>query len=178
MSKFTLCETCGKTIADEAEVCPHCGAKNRKKGFFSCSGCLVGIVLFVVLAIAVGVSKKNGGDSEVLPPPSANMQKPTQPPQPRDGNPILKKSLAYLKTVKEISRIDIIDYDVYLSFAGNKLPSDYKIVANAAAVNGSRALVSADESITRCSVWVIPENSPANVDHALYTVTARKGKIQ
>ena len=35
--KLKKCKTCDQEIAKEAEVCPHCGAKN-KKPFLSVGG--------------------------------------------------------------------------------------------------------------------------------------------
>lgn len=46
MGKLINCATCKMQIAREAKVCPHCGAKNRKK-----SGC--GTLLTVILIVAV-----------------------------------------------------------------------------------------------------------------------------
>lgn len=53
MSKLTKCRTCGQPIADEAKICPHCGAKN-KKGISCCSGVIL-IVLFFVISAAISM---------------------------------------------------------------------------------------------------------------------------
>ena len=42
MAKLIKCKTCGGEIAKNAKVCPHCGAKNKKKHVF------LGIVLFII----------------------------------------------------------------------------------------------------------------------------------
>ena len=169
MAKLVKCKTCGNDIAKTAKVCPHCGAKNHRSG-----GCGVIIVALLIL-LAIGyIGKSTGSSTTTAPQPSAKTEKPAQPA----ANPVINKALAYLRKVDGVCRVDIVGYDVFLSYTKNELPGDYRLIANAAAMNGSRALVEARETPSRCTVWVIPAEDPAKVDNAYYTTTARKGKPQ
>lgn len=40
------CETCGKEIAKQARVCPHCGIKRSTRGFFKTTLIVLGIFFF------------------------------------------------------------------------------------------------------------------------------------
>jgi hypothetical protein len=47
MGKLIKCRTCGQQIAKGANICPHCGAKNKKGG-----GCCSGVLLlFIMLGV-------------------------------------------------------------------------------------------------------------------------------
>lgn len=46
MSKLVTCKTCEKEIAKAAKVCPHCGAKNAKSGWF-----LKALAAYIAIAI-------------------------------------------------------------------------------------------------------------------------------
>ena len=97
----------------------------------------------------------------------------------QEPNPFVKSRVAYLSDVGEISRVEILGRDIYLSFKGDKLPGDYKIVCNAAAVNGSEALVKHGETVTGCAAWIIPEAAEAgDVSRIFYSASARRGKLK
>lgn len=99
--------------------------------------------------------------------------------EPARPNQTLTNRLSYVSGIEEISKFEIIGNDVYISFANDQLPFDYKIIANAISVNGSELLVAQNETITRCTVWVIPNSlSAGDVSKYFYTVTAKHGKIQ
>ena len=53
MGKLKKCGTCGQQIAKEANICPHCGAKN-KQGMGCCSGVLLLVIIVVVFFYCVG----------------------------------------------------------------------------------------------------------------------------
>lgn len=171
MSKLIKCKTCGNEIAKSAKVCPHCGAKNNR----GC-GCSV-VVLILVIIVAVGLELINFSSSDkTSPKPQIKTEKKAE--KSRAANPIISNALAYLRKVDDVCRVDIVENDVFLSFTNNELPLDYKLVANAAAVNASRALVEAGEVPSRCTVWIIPAENKADVGNSYYTITARKGKVQ
>ncbi len=171
MAKLIKCKACGNQIAKDAKTCPQCGAKNKKRG-----GCGV-IVLVLLVLFAVGIMATSKTSSSEPAVKAAAKENAAQLPA---GNSIIMQALAYLKTeVKEACRVEFTGYDVFISFAGDMLPNDYKIIANAAAVNGSRALVEARETPSRCSVWIIPASAKAgNVDTVFYSAHARNGKVQ
>lgn len=172
-NSLMFCPDCGKQFSRLASKRPNCGRPNKKKK--GCIGCFLVILIIVIIAIAV--SKTEQRNSHETKTETVSKKEEVKKNQP--GNPILISHLSYLKKIKEITRIEITGYDVYLSFKNNQLPEDYKLICNAAAVNGSEALVKQDESITRCSVWIIPENAEmGDVDHVFYEVTARKGRIE
>ena len=52
--KMCECKTCKQQIASSAKVCPNCGAKNKKA-----SPVLIGIVVFLILAIIIGTAAGN-----------------------------------------------------------------------------------------------------------------------
>ena len=54
--KMTNCKACGEEIAKSAKVCPHCGAKNKKK-----HPVLIGIAVFFVL---IGIVASSGDSDE------------------------------------------------------------------------------------------------------------------
>lgn len=54
-NKLTLCKSCNKEIAKNAKICPHCGAKNKKKHFW-----LIAIIAVIVLACIIAAT----GDSD------------------------------------------------------------------------------------------------------------------
>lgn len=169
MASLKPCKACGNMIAKDAKVCPSCGAKNKRGG--GCGVVIVALIVIIAIGAAVGTSKSTPA-AAAKPVPAAEKQ------QPEAANPVLADALAYLRKVDGVCRVDIVRYDVFLSFANNELPTDYKLVANAAAMNGSRALVAAGETPSRCSVWVIPAGDPAKVDNAYYSTTARNGRAQ
>ena len=93
-------------------------------------------------------------------------------------NPVLEERLSYLVEIDGLAW-SLIRNDVYMSWRGDSLPPDYKVIANAAAVNGSLALVDSGEVPTRCSVFVIPEqHKPGDVSKCFYIANARKGKLE
>jgi len=57
MEKLKKCKTCGKDIAKSAKVCPHCGAKNKRKSK------LIGVlaILGLIISIIWGISDANEG---------------------------------------------------------------------------------------------------------------------
>lgn len=57
MDKMTTCRTCGETIAKSANICPKCGAKQKKRHP------ILGIIL-VVFGIGLIGAAINGGDNE------------------------------------------------------------------------------------------------------------------
>jgi hypothetical protein len=155
-------------------------------------GCLGGcakwvalLVFLLIIAVAIIVSAVNKGMEQTRAGNKGQGAKPQNAAQttktvPRAANPTLQKALAYLpQNVKELAKYKIIGNDVYIAFKGNVLPEDYKIIANAAAVNGSQALVKAGETPSRCTAWILPVEAEAgNVNQIFYTVTARNGKIE
>ncbi len=156
-------------IAKDAKTCPNCGAKNKSN-----IGCGVFIVaILIIFAIGVASSRTKSASKN-----NAGIQAIENKGNAMAPNPTINQALAYLRKVDGVCRVDIVNYDVFISFANNQLPDDYKMVANAAAMNGSRALLEAGETPSRCTVWVIPAGEPAKVDNAYYTTTARKGKAQ
>lgn len=60
MSKMIKCKTCGADIAKSAKVCPHCGAKNKKKHN------IIGSI-FLVLGIVLIISALFGSDDSSSP---------------------------------------------------------------------------------------------------------------
>lgn len=121
------------------------------------------LILLVAFGIIWGIGQCNSSSSSGQP-----------------ENAAIASRLSYLKTeVAEVVRVEFAGNDVYVSFSGDKLPEDYKIICNAAALNGSEALVKAGKTPTRCSVWVIPAAAAAgDVDKVYYSANARNGKIQ
>lgn len=169
MAKLVKCKTCGNDIAKTADTCPHCGAKNKR-------GCGCGVVIVVLLILlSIGAAMATGKSNA---PASHNAPAAVREQPQKQPNAVVSSSLSYLRKVNDICRVDIVQNDVFISFKNNSLPLDYKLVANAAAVNASMALVAANEIPSRCTVWVIPADDPATVDHAYYSATARKGKLQ
>lgn len=53
MSNLIHCETCGKEIAKQAETCPYCGIKRKKRGFFKTA--LIVFIVFMTLALIGGL---------------------------------------------------------------------------------------------------------------------------
>ena len=49
MGKLIECKTCKQPIAAEAKVCPHCGAKNKKRQ----GGCLLVFIVLVFFSFVV-----------------------------------------------------------------------------------------------------------------------------
>ena len=49
MGKLINCQTCGQQIAAEAKICPHCGAKNKKRQ----GGCLAVFIVLVFFSFVV-----------------------------------------------------------------------------------------------------------------------------
>ena len=96
-----------------------------------------------------------------------------------DAQAVLENRLMYLKNIQEVAWVKIQKNDVYMAFIGNQLPSDYKDIANAAAMNGSHELMWKKMTVTRCSVWIIPESSAAgDVSKIFYVANVRKGKLE
>lgn len=60
MSKLVKCKTCSADIAKSAKVCPHCGAKNRKRNP------ILGMV-FLIFGILLLVAAFSGGDDSPSP---------------------------------------------------------------------------------------------------------------
>lgn len=58
--KLCACKACGQEIAKSAKVCPHCGAKNKKK-----HPALIAIVVILALMIAVGSNTDKKEPEEV-----------------------------------------------------------------------------------------------------------------
>lgn len=119
---------------------------------------LVGIIVLIIWGISSCINSK---------PRAENGQ---------DG--IIESRLSYLKQkLPEISRIEFVGNDVFISFSGDKLPADYQTVCKFAAVHGSSALKDR-KTITRCSVWVIPEAAKTgDVGKVYYNANARDGSI-
>jgi hypothetical protein len=49
MGKLICCKTCNQQIASEAKICPHCGAKNKKRQ----GGCLLVFIVLVFFSFVV-----------------------------------------------------------------------------------------------------------------------------
>lgn len=72
MAKLIKCRTCGESIAKDAKVCPHCGAKNKKKTPWG-----VYVVCFFLIAWLLGSMATRNHEN----PSSAQ----TTPPAPTDS---------------------------------------------------------------------------------------------
>lgn len=71
MAKLINCRTCGKPIAKGAKVCPHCGAKNKKKTPVG-----VYVVCFFLIAWLLGSmatrNQENPSSDKTAPPDSTD----------------------------------------------------------------------------------------------------------
>ena len=73
MGKLKACSDCGKEISKKAKTCPHCGAKNKKKGR------LLGfIIVVVIIGIIAGVAGGSGGGGSSSSTKAASTPPPTQ----------------------------------------------------------------------------------------------------
>ena len=73
MAKLVACKTCGAQIAKSAKVCPHCGAKQRKKHVF------LGIVLLIIGLLLFAAGMGNSGTSSG-PSKASETPEPTNKP--------------------------------------------------------------------------------------------------
>ena len=51
---LVICESCGKEIASNARVCPHCGRRRTHPFVMGCAVFLVGILLIIIYASYIG----------------------------------------------------------------------------------------------------------------------------
>ena len=89
-----------------------------------------------------------------------------------DSNALAKR-LAYLKDLPEISWVKFDDNNVYIGF--NTRPSDLRMIVNAAAIHGNRALGFG------VHVWAVRDfqmDFHPRWDSSYCTATARHGKLQ
>lgn len=175
MAALKKCKACGGMIAKSATICPQCGNKIKRT-----SGCaLFVLIVFILVILGIAASRAAGSGSNNTAAPGSGPDVAQAQDNKHPGNPVITSAVAYLKNVADICRVDIVGCDVFISFKNNTLPNDYTIIANAAASNGSRALVAANQTPSRCTVWVVPvDNQRGDVTGAYFTVTARKGKVQ
>ena len=151
-----ICWNCGSALVDEDiylnDLSPSpvdpVGSKSRKLVWFSI---LAGIGLFFLISFFVGSSE--------------SPNKKISSSQSRETK--LAEALAYLDDVPEIKWIEIDSNTVHLGV--DPLPLDIKLIAQAAAFNGNKAINFG------VHVWVHPAN-----DKSKYygETTARYGKIE
>ena len=70
-NKMTTCKTCGKEMAKNAKVCPHCGAKN-KKPIFTRPWFIAIVVIIIIIAAITSGGKKNSKTTVSGKPDSTN----------------------------------------------------------------------------------------------------------
>lgn len=78
MGKLKKCGTCGQQIAKEANICPHCGAKN-KQGMGCCSGVLLLVIIVVVFFYCVGTGMSNKTPVSINEPAGVARTMPAEP---------------------------------------------------------------------------------------------------
>lgn len=101
MGKLVKCKTCGVEIAKSANVCPHCGAKQKKHIVLGVFLTVFGIFL---LLIAVGSS---GGDT-----------------QDRDSGENTKQSAEQKESEKALEVIEIDAPDLWMAYDENEVNAD------------------------------------------------------
>jgi hypothetical protein len=163
------CKECGHQISTFANICPKCGAPRR--AFISkqssiprqkkvSKGAVVFLIFLFLLIIVLTFKYGFQGSSDK---------------RSSTKNIKLSSALSYLNEMNEVKWIDIDDNDVYIGF--DPLPSDYKIVCKAAALNGNKAINFG------VHVWAINASKyhkgwrPGDGTY-YYETTARYGKIQ
>lgn len=63
MAKITKCKTCGADMADNAKVCPSCGAKNKKPFYKRVWFWLVVVLAIIIIAAVAGGGNSSSGGS-------------------------------------------------------------------------------------------------------------------
>jgi len=102
------CKECGKDISSEAQNCPHCGIKIKRKG----SGCITVVIIVLVIMIIFLSIKENSSKNNVVPDI-------TQPPISSD---IIKKSDSAFGSLTDVTTIILKDIQCYRQ---SITPADY-----------------------------------------------------
>ena len=127
------CIECGKEISSKADTCPHCGVKNKKRGFGICGILLIGFIgLFLLVFIFFQIQSRDQADNSNTGASEVRLSE----------NSSEYKQLVYnhMKVVMADPEIDGIRIDgslLYINFAKSQSKSEYMMVAEMNAVKFS-----------------------------------------
>jgi hypothetical protein len=154
------CPECKKEMSSQAEACPHCGAKQKK----GCSiGCLTSTILVSLVIFVIFLQLGKSNQSSV----------PHRTSESKRAN--LISEMYYLNKIEEIEWVEIVSNTIYIGF--KSVPSDLKLICNAAALKGNRTINFG------VHVWAIDSNKfqkgwrPGDGTY-YYEVTARNGELE
>lgn len=89
MAKLIKCKACGAEIAKSAKTCPHCGAKNKKRGPW-------GIIIAVIVVIAlVGSCSSKEGNEPVHQDSPVDTQGTTSPVSVSEAPKVTEEDIPY-----------------------------------------------------------------------------------
>lgn len=92
MAKMVKCKTCGEEIAKSAKVCPHCGARQKKRVFLGIVLFIIGISLFSAGINGFNTSSTSQNSSDTQKSNSVNESKEIA--QPKEDEPENKPTIS------------------------------------------------------------------------------------
>lgn len=134
---LTACKECGKEISTKAEVCPHCGAKPKKKTSMF-TWIVAGFIGFAALGALLSEPSEKSSASRSAP-------KTKSPEELRYDKNLKRAAVAAQALRKSMRNPDSFVLEQALAMESNTICIEYRAQNGFGGMNRGRALLSADD---------------------------------